>query len=71
MTKLGLQKGLVERLLRELPLALGKDGETASLTSDCLQEELSSSDDDGSTWEPLKPTKCPQASATRACASES
>eukprot|EP00971_Amphidinium_carterae_P233446 4633195-Amphidinium_carterae.1 len=26
--------------------ALGEDGETASLSTDCLQEDLSSSDDD-------------------------
>eukprot|EP00971_Amphidinium_carterae_P136106 2696984-Amphidinium_carterae.1 len=44
----------------------GEDGETASLTSECLQEDLSSSDDKDFSWEALEPTKCPQTFASSA-----
>eukprot|EP00971_Amphidinium_carterae_P321204 6384153-Amphidinium_carterae.3 len=66
--------GLLERLLRaRVTLSdchnkdevLGEDGETASLTSDRLQEDLSSSDDKDFSWEALEPTKCPQAFQAR------
>eukprot|EP00971_Amphidinium_carterae_P042028 825674-Amphidinium_carterae.2 len=50
--------------------AFGEDGETAPLSTDCLQEDLSSSDDDDFPWESLEPTKCPQAFTAGAFASE-
>eukprot|EP00971_Amphidinium_carterae_P046115 907741-Amphidinium_carterae.2 len=50
--------------------ALGNDGETASLSSDCLQEDQSSSDVDDFTWESFEPTKCPQAFKPRGFASD-
>eukprot|EP00971_Amphidinium_carterae_P146631 2906263-Amphidinium_carterae.2 len=39
---------------------MGEVDDIASLSTDCLTEALSSSDDD-STWESLEPSKCPQA----------
>eukprot|EP00971_Amphidinium_carterae_P096520 1910192-Amphidinium_carterae.1 len=49
--------------------ALGEDGETASLSTDCLQEDLPSSDDEDFTWAPLEPIRCPQ--ALKACGFDS
>eukprot|EP00971_Amphidinium_carterae_P259380 5146996-Amphidinium_carterae.1 len=51
---------------REVPLAtealpMGEDSQTATLSMDCLQEDLSSSDDDFS-WASLEQTNCLQSS---------
>eukprot|EP00971_Amphidinium_carterae_P286057 5679829-Amphidinium_carterae.1 len=49
---------------------LGEDGETVSLTTDCLMEDLSSSEDEDFTWEALAPEKRLQAFQARGFASE-
>eukprot|EP00971_Amphidinium_carterae_P267674 5310069-Amphidinium_carterae.1 len=51
-------------------VALGEVGDIASLSTDCLTEVLSSSDDNDSIWESLEPSKCPQAFVERGFASE-
>eukprot|EP00971_Amphidinium_carterae_P098167 1942057-Amphidinium_carterae.1 len=50
--------------------AFGEVDDIASLSTDCLTEALSSSDDDDFTWESLKPSKCPQAFVERGFTSE-
>eukprot|EP00971_Amphidinium_carterae_P268176 5320605-Amphidinium_carterae.1 len=50
--------------------ALGEDGETASLSTDCLQEHPSSSDEGDFSWASLEQLSGPQGSKARGIDSE-
>eukprot|EP00971_Amphidinium_carterae_P033090 651424-Amphidinium_carterae.2 len=68
MTSFGLQRPLRQAtkdaeggtLSSNKVAALGEVEDIASLSTDCLMEALSSSDDDDFTWESLEPSQCPR-----------